>query len=84
MDVEEVMRACGGAVQGIKDRGCYHNRGNDGWAPHFSFLRSSSHLVALKPRRVLRAPSVTCLPPPQVHLLPVRVLQCRPAETLRR
>lgn len=30
VDVEEVMRACGGAVQGIKDRGYYHNRGNDG------------------------------------------------------
>ena len=53
MDVDEVMRACGGAVQGIRDRGCYHNRGNDGCAPRFSFLSSCFHRVALKPRRVL-------------------------------
>ncbi|KAJ1495622.1 hypothetical protein T484DRAFT_1925226 [Baffinella frigidus] len=33
------MRACGGAVQGIKDRGYYHNRGNDG----FTYFQCGSY-----------------------------------------
>ena len=30
-DVEEVMRSCGGAVQGIRDNGIYCNRADDGF-----------------------------------------------------
>ena len=30
-DVEEVMRACGGAVQGVKEGALYHNRADDGF-----------------------------------------------------
>ena len=31
VDVAEVMRACGGAVQGVEDNGAYHNRADDGF-----------------------------------------------------
>jgi hypothetical protein len=39
VEVEEVMRSCGGAVQGIKDRGVYHNRATEG----FTYFQCGSY-----------------------------------------